>query len=66
MSADAGQLCFVYQTFFSWKARLRVRYCGATEQRDVWHMPPMEVGAHMCVRAAFVRERGGDVVKLDP
>lgn len=45
MSADAGQLCFVYQTFFSWKARPRVRYCGATEQRDVWHMRPRGGGS---------------------
>lgn len=40
MSADTGQLCFVYQTLLAAKARLSVRYRGATEQKDVCHMHP--------------------------
>lgn len=55
MSADTGHTAlFCLPDSFSCKSPAVCRYRGATEQKDVWHMHPMDAGARVRFKAAFV------------
>lgn len=52
MSADTGQLCFVYQTLLAAKAGCVSVTVEQANKRMFGTCTPVEVGARMCVKSS--------------